>query len=76
LWKDTKEKNLVLPDGLSLATFIGCYAFFSSDSKYLFYVSNNSLCRFPVDMKEIKELLDKYKHQVSGRKGNKLIKVL
>jgi hypothetical protein len=55
------EVNLLAPDGLRLVTFEGNDAMFSGDGENIFMINGNRISKFPVDIKQIKNYLNKFK---------------
>jgi WD40 repeat protein len=68
--------DLLSPEGLRLITLEGNNPMFSEDGKELFWIKKNHVNRLPIDPKEIKDLLDKYKIPDSIKSGESSLIVL
>jgi len=66
-----KEVTLIGPEGLRLCSLNGTFAFFSFDGTRLYYIDDKEIRWFPINIQEIRNMLDKYqiKNSVQNNKG-------
>jgi hypothetical protein len=55
------EIYLVGPEGMILCKFEGGSAFFSADGSKLYYINRDRIYNFPIEIKDIISILEKYK---------------